>query len=81
MRGVSFYERNFEMKRYFDYLLHEMFPALFRGVAKFVGETLIFVRTYFWVILVVLAVLYFADIGGMKGEINGWISTVKGWFK
>ncbi|GEM_PF-2130531 len=68
------------MKRYFNYLLHEMFPSLFGGIAKFVGETLIFIKTYFWVILIVLAVLYFADIAGMKSEINGWISTVKGLF-
>ena len=44
------------MKRYFNYLLHEMFPSLFGGIAKFVGETLIFIKTYFWVILIVLAV-------------------------
>ncbi len=69
------------MKHYFDYLLHDLIPSFFKGLLKFIGETLTVIKMYFWVILVVLAVLYFADIGGMHGTIDGWISTVKGWFR
>lgn len=65
------------MKKYLNYLFHEMFPALFKGIVRFVMETFTVVKLYFWWLAVLIAVLYFADVGGVKGWVDGAVNSLK----
>lgn len=65
------------MKQYLNYLLNEMIPGLFKGSMRFITETLRVVRQYALWIILILAILYFADIRGMQGSVNGLFHSVK----
>lgn len=65
------------MKKYLNYLFHEMLPALFKGIVRFVMETFTVVKLYFWWLAILIAVLYFADIGGTKGWVDGAFRSIK----
>lgn len=67
------------MKKYLNYLINEMIPGLFKGIVRFIEETLCVIKQYFlWIICIVL-ILYFTDIGGAHGSINGFFHSFKHW--
>ncbi len=67
------------MKNYLNYLLNEMIPGLIKGTLRFITETLRVIRMYALWIIVILLILYFADIAGARGQINGFFHSFKHW--
>lgn len=65
------------MKQYLNYLLNELIPGLFKGIMRFVTETLRVIKQYALWIILILAILYFADIWGMRGSVNSLFHSVR----
>ena len=68
------------MKEYLDYLLNEMIPGLFKGILRFLTETLRVIKQYALWIIFILLILYFFDIGGARRSINAIFHSLKHWF-
>lgn len=65
------------MKQYLNYLLNEMIPSLFKGIVRFVMETLRVIKQYALWIILILAILYFFDIWGMRGSVNSLFHSAR----
>ncbi len=68
------------MKNYLLYLLYELIPGLFKGTVRFCSETFTFIKECLIRIILILAILYFFNIAGIKTFLDKIFYSVQQWF-